>query len=176
MEGDSIQEFIISLVYIRATSNVLKHSLRPRTKSIMQQLIAINVLIIAMDVALLSVEYANLFTFETILKGFVYSIKLKCEFAILSRLVDAVGGRIVPGEQRKFSVATVGPNLRPGSDEDVSEFVDLTKVRTDYRYAGGSVGNVGGKGRSASGSGSGKAGTEHAEEARNADAEKRLSR
>lgn len=110
----------------------------------MQQLIGINVLIIMMDVALLGIEYASLFLYETILKGFLYSIKLKFEFAILSRLVDAAGGREAAGRNSIATAATFfddsdGPSVPNGgprrNTQDVPEFVDPTKADMDYRYA-----------------------------------------
>lgn len=110
----------------------------------MQQLIGINVLIIMMDVALLGIEYASLFLYETILKGFLYSIKLKFEFAILSRLVDAAGGRETAGRNSIATAATFlddsdGRRLPNGgprrNTQDVPHFVDPSKADTDYRYA-----------------------------------------
>lgn len=111
----------------------------------MQQLIGINVLIIMMDVALLGIEYASLFLYETILKGFLYSIKLKFEFAILSRLVDAAGGREKTAGRNSIATAATflddsdGPGLRNGgprrNTQDVPHFVDPSKADTDYRYA-----------------------------------------
>lgn len=56
----------------------------------MYLLVFINIAIITMDVALLSIEYASLLILETTLKGVFYSIKLKLEFAILGRLVKFV--------------------------------------------------------------------------------------
>jgi hypothetical protein len=56
----------------------------------MYQLLAINAIIIIMDFALLGVEFANLYLIETTLKGVVYSIKLKLEFAVLGKLVRLV--------------------------------------------------------------------------------------
>lgn len=136
----SLQEFIISTIYIRETTPVLKSSLRPQTKNIMQQLIYINILIMIPDVGLLSIEYASLFLFETILKGFVYSLKLKLEFTILGWLVDAVGG---PGCERgqgraaSFSTHTIRSERRDNFQDldDVAQFVDLKKVSTGYRFA-----------------------------------------
>lgn len=54
----------------------------------MRELLAINVVIIFMDIALLVVEYQNRHVIEQCIKQVVYSVKLKLEFAILSKLVD----------------------------------------------------------------------------------------
>lgn len=56
----------------------------------MQQLLLINVVVILMDIGLLAMQYASQFLLQTIAKGVFYSIKLKLELAILSRLVKFV--------------------------------------------------------------------------------------
>lgn len=56
----------------------------------MYQLFAINVIIILMDITLLGVEFANLYIVESVLKGVIYSIKLKLEFVVLGKLVQFV--------------------------------------------------------------------------------------
>ncbi|KAJ5820119.1 hypothetical protein N7474_005710 [Penicillium riverlandense] len=91
MTGFFLQELILSSIYIVETIKILRISLQPITRKLMHQLVVINLVIIIMDVGLISMEYANLFLLETILKGVCYSIKLKLEFAILSRLVKFVG-------------------------------------------------------------------------------------
>lgn len=56
----------------------------------MHQLVLVNVLIIILDIGLLGLEYASQYLLQNILKIVFYSIKLKLEFAILSRLVKFV--------------------------------------------------------------------------------------
>jgi hypothetical protein len=109
MVGFFVQETILSFIYIRETVRLLKlsetvqsdvrslddgagngHLRNANVKKTMYQLLAINVLIVIMDVALLGVEFANLYLLETSLKGAVYSIKLKLEFAVLGKLVQIV--------------------------------------------------------------------------------------
>lgn len=90
MTAFCIQEFIISGIYVRETLKVLKATFdgERRPRRIMWQLIWVNVFIIIIDLALLGIEYANLYTLETTFKGMVYSIKLRLEFAVLSQLVS----------------------------------------------------------------------------------------
>jgi uncharacterized membrane protein YciS (DUF1049 family) len=108
MVGFFVQEVILSIIYIRETVRLLNlsQSVQDDSRSLddgmtsnlrnasvrktMYQLLAINVVIIIMDLALLGVEFANLYIIETTLKGVVYSIKLKLEFAVLGRLVQLV--------------------------------------------------------------------------------------
>ncbi|KAF1920245.1 hypothetical protein BDU57DRAFT_534041 [Ampelomyces quisqualis] len=112
MVGFFVQEAILSAVYIREAIRMLKlseaarddvqsfddgtgngHVRNSHVRKTMNQLLAINVIIIVMDLALLGVEFANLYLIETTLKGVVYSIKLKLEFAVLGKLVQFVRNR-----------------------------------------------------------------------------------
>lgn len=112
MVGFFLQEIVLSIIYIREAVRLLKmsetvqddtrsfedgsaygHLRNANVRKTMYQLLAINVIIIAMDIALLAVEFANLYLIETTLKGVVYSIKLKLEFAVLGRLVQFVRDR-----------------------------------------------------------------------------------
>ncbi|CAI7635720.1 unnamed protein product [Penicillium discolor] len=84
-----VQELFISLVYIWETIKLLnlspeKHSGRKR---VMYELLALNLVVILMDIALLVTEYLGFLSVQIILKCFVYSIKLKLEFAVLGKLV-----------------------------------------------------------------------------------------
>ena len=71
---------------------MLHKSLKPNTRKLFYQLLAINVIIIILDITLLSCEFLNLYIIEVTFKGVVYSIKLKLEFAVLSQLVQFATG------------------------------------------------------------------------------------
>lgn len=92
MVGFFLQELILSVIYIKETVRLLKlsESVQDDVRSIdngsghdhlknatmrktMYQLLGINVIIISMDLALLGVEFANLYLIETTLKGVVYA-------------------------------------------------------------------------------------------------------
>ncbi|OGM45142.1 hypothetical protein ABOM_006664 [Aspergillus bombycis] len=81
------QEGLLSTIFIVETINLIR--LRPvqdhRTR-ILYELVAVNLLIIVMDIALLLLEFLGFYFLQVILKGVVYSIKLKLEFAVLGRL------------------------------------------------------------------------------------------
>ena len=96
MTGFCIQEFILSGLYIHEVLKSLKIISSSRTRRTMWQLFSINIVIILLDIALLIMEYLNLRTIEVAFKGFTYSMKLKMEFAVLSKLISMVrhGGRI----------------------------------------------------------------------------------
>lgn len=97
MAGFFCQEVILSSVYIIETRKILYSSLRPGTRITMRQLVIINFLIIILDLGLLGLEAASLYILETLVKGVVYSIKLKLEFAILGKLVNFVRSNEPPG-------------------------------------------------------------------------------
>lgn len=149
MCGFFIQEVILSSIYIVETVKILKSSIQRNTRRLMIQLIAINVLIIIMDLGLLGLEAASLYILETIFKGFLYSLKLKLEFAILSKLVQFVGRGDSGSDATRTSIAYLDENeFGPPTAEkssgsstarqnnlDVPDFVDMTRVRTDVTHA-----------------------------------------
>ncbi|KIW98697.1 uncharacterized protein Z519_00358 [Cladophialophora bantiana CBS 173.52] len=105
MTGFCLQEFIISGIYLWKTMDIVKAQTQSATSSIntseqkkkrrvhrvMTQLFVINIVIICLDIALLVIEYKNLHIPEIAFKGFCYSVKLKLEFAVLSKLVEVAG-------------------------------------------------------------------------------------
>lgn len=108
MVGFFIQEVVLSAIYIVETIKTLRTSLQPNIKRTMYQLITINVFIIIMDLALLGIECASLYILETMVKGVVYSIKLKLEFAILGKLVSFATGQRPAAEGGPTSIGFVG--------------------------------------------------------------------
>jgi hypothetical protein len=146
MVGFFCQEIILSSIYIYETVKILRTSLQPNTKRTMYQLITINVVIIVMDLGLLGIECASLYILETLVKGVIYSIKLKLEFAILGKLVHfAVGQRPGTADGRATSIGFVGEPAekagRGGSNGmvDISDFVDLNRMSTNITHPSGSM-------------------------------------
>lgn len=96
LTGFTIQESLISTLYVIHTVKLLRLgadvTTRPDARYIMYQLIGINCAIMAMDLLLLGLEYANFYAVQITLKGFIYSLKLKLEFAVLGRLVEIIQG------------------------------------------------------------------------------------
>ncbi|KAG9506202.1 hypothetical protein J7337_003183 [Fusarium musae] len=86
------QEFVISGLYLWATIDIIQTSLGNKQKT-MWYLLIINLLIVAMDIALLIIMYKNHYTIEKGVKLVIYSIKLKLEFAVLGKLVDVAQSR-----------------------------------------------------------------------------------
>lgn len=120
-----VQETSLSILYIYQTrrflrdTNLLQNSLNSpsyRTandrKPLLYQLIYTNILIIALDIVLLGIQYADLFYLQGAFKPCVYGIKLKVEFVILNRLTKSVRAR---GDPRAYSSGTF-TNSGQGSD------------------------------------------------------------
>ena len=96
MTGFTIQEFIISGLYLYETRKILRPGKifqKQKTRQVFKHLIWVNIFIIILDVALLSTEYAGLFSIQTVFKAAVYSVKLRFEFVVLNQLMDLVSGR-----------------------------------------------------------------------------------
>jgi len=155
MCGFFLQETTLSALYISQAAKLLRNSMRDDAKRFLWQLVGINVLIIIMDVGLVAAEAASLYLYEVTIKGTVYSIKLKLEFAVLGKLILFVGGRQTTTTAnderwRRASAAFLGSHKDDGSSEtkvggqangmstgfhDVSDFVDLSKVKTSVSHA-----------------------------------------
>jgi hypothetical protein len=157
-----VQELIISVIYIKETMRLLKlsESVKDDIESVvdvksghvrktMYQLITINAIIIAMDCGLLGAEFANLYLIQTTLKGAIYSIKLKLEFAVLSRLVQIVRNKNssnISGsaERRPTKTEPTGSLQRCRSDQSNQEWPDFVNPRwvsSDITHAENAAGN-----------------------------------
>ena len=103
----SVQEFFISLIYLWRVRALLKLASHQRMRRILYELVVINVVIICLDIMLLGMEYRNAYQVEIVVKGLTYSIKLKLELGVLSKLVRTVSGR----EFQTGVLARVGENF-----------------------------------------------------------------
>ncbi|KAL3454122.1 hypothetical protein BJX65DRAFT_317872 [Aspergillus insuetus] len=92
----SAQETVISGIYMVQVVRLLPIFTSPGKCKIIYQLLAINAIIIAMDAILLGVQFSGNRNVQIPLKGFVYSLKLKIEFAVLGRLVIVATGQAAP--------------------------------------------------------------------------------
>lgn len=84
--GFSIQESVISTIYIVATVKLLGAVYYTRTRQAMLQLLGINFLCIAMDLVLIGLEFSSLYVAEASVKPLIYAVKLKLEFAVYAQL------------------------------------------------------------------------------------------
>lgn len=111
MTGFTLQELIISGLYVWKTIGLLRVISKENTRSMIWQLLAINIIIIAMDTALVILQYKHLQLYQEAIKGFVYSVKLKLELNILSKLVDLVNA---PSADRSLNLEIIDSNAIPG--------------------------------------------------------------
>lgn len=104
----TVQELIISGVYVWKTLAMLRVISKEHTRSMIFQLLIINIVIICMDVcycyisimisanisqiALITLQFLHFQLYQEAIKAFVYSVKLKLEIHILSKLVNVVQG------------------------------------------------------------------------------------
>ncbi|SPO06582.1 related to integral membrane protein [Cephalotrichum gorgonifer] len=124
-----VQEFIISGLYIWATTKLLAYTTERRKRRLMAELITMNVVLVLMDLVLIGVQYASFRILQIVLKGFVFSIKLKFELAVLGRLTAFVhaeqalilgmdaSGIADPVHQRSSHHTGIGPRSRTSSSQ-----------------------------------------------------------
>jgi hypothetical protein len=134
----SIQECIISFLYIYETNNLLKPSeifQKEKVRRVMRHLIYVNAFVIVLDIAILCIQYANLFDIQVVFKGSVYSVKLFVEFFILNQLKD-IASNGVSGKKKVSSTSwfsdrgTQASNGGGGSGAGVSlDTLDATGKR-----------------------------------------------
>lgn len=96
--GFSIQETIISLLYIYHASGFLKDVYTRQTHRVMQLLIFAQLVAILFDICLITVDCNNMFTLKVIIHPFAYAIKLKMEFVVLNQLLALIKHGLAPGE------------------------------------------------------------------------------
>jgi hypothetical protein len=59
-------------------------------RKLLLQLISMSVIVVVLDIGVLAVEFTGRYTWQTSIKGFAYSVKLKLEFQTLNQLVELV--------------------------------------------------------------------------------------
>jgi hypothetical protein len=83
-----------------------------------------------MDLALIALQFANLFLYQTSFKGLVYSIKLKLEFAVLGKLVHIASPQDRKQESNLGVINSEGPS-------DTADYVDQSQLTSDVTHATG---------------------------------------
>ncbi|OJJ70527.1 hypothetical protein ASPBRDRAFT_44720 [Aspergillus brasiliensis CBS 101740] len=146
MTGFCLQEFILSVLYIWETIRMLRLDPDRGKRKIMYQLVAINLIIIGLDLGLLVIEYRDLYILETMIKGVIYSVKLKLEFAVLGKLVLLVRSthNLTWKPDSPLYAATAAVTIPPQipcrngdlvNDNTLPDFVDATRVPSDLNHA-----------------------------------------
>ncbi|KAK4445892.1 hypothetical protein QBC34DRAFT_383808 [Podospora aff. communis PSN243] len=125
-----VQEVIISSLYIHEALRLMRERKgvlddgKGRAQRLLIHLLCANVLVLALDVNILAMEYAGLHNIQTSAKTFIYSAKLKVEFSILNKLVELM--RRNSGSSMGTDDTLMAPTLRmPGfvvaGDEEAQE-------------------------------------------------------
>lgn len=107
----------------------------------LNQLLAVNLIVILLDMPLLILQLVNLHDLQVTLKPAIYSFKLKLEFAVLGQLMCLVSG---PGNDRNRKSSTVVPFVteksdRSGASNNISDIVDVEKIAGDLRRPNGTT-------------------------------------
>ncbi|KAG8161346.1 hypothetical protein KVR01_009610 [Diaporthe batatas] len=136
---------------------------RPDVQKMFIHLLIVNIIVIALDVTIIGLQYSGLFLFQISYKPFAYSVKLKIEASILTQLVDFVKARhrygtftLTPEAQQEWD-NTLDRVFGTGADlKSDDEYHDGRKIKpqTGAKHVASSEGP-------ASGSGSGTAHTNH---------------
>ncbi|KAH9831913.1 integral membrane protein [Teratosphaeria destructans] len=139
--GFLLQETTLSSIYIVEAIKVLRSPSRPRTLSGLSQLIAINAIIIVMDLILLSIEMASLHTWQVLIKPLIYSTKLLLEFTILGKIVQIIGGNRLSEDPRRqaagpFSVARKDTSDRKNADNLANMVHEPSKITIPSKALG----------------------------------------
>jgi hypothetical protein len=93
----TIQEIILSVIYIIATMEYLRTSFQESTRKTIILLVCIQVAVILLDIIIITLDYCEYFTLKAVLHSFVYAVKLQLEFVILNDVKRmASGGGLAP--------------------------------------------------------------------------------
>ncbi|KAF7596920.1 hypothetical protein BBP40_011965 [Aspergillus hancockii] len=90
--GFCLQELLLSGIYLWETAKMLYVYPDQPHRRILTQLLAISVIILILDVAVVGIEYAGFYALQVMFKPVAYSTKFKLEYAILGRLVQIAQG------------------------------------------------------------------------------------
>lgn len=108
----TVQELIISIIYIRAALKWFFPSDRENIQSTRTFLICLNVLCIAVDVAIICEVSTGQWAYEEPSQSLAYSIKLTLEFAVLNKVMD-VYHRLSPNRCSQCHQGRTSPQILP---------------------------------------------------------------
>jgi hypothetical protein len=94
--GFTVQEIIISTIYIFHTHKLLGGSYNETTRKSIRLLIIVQVLCVALDIPFIVLAFADIFLIKATLTSFAYAIKLKMEFLVLNNLLEISRNGIAP--------------------------------------------------------------------------------
>ncbi|KAI1144626.1 hypothetical protein F5Y05DRAFT_33541 [Hypoxylon sp. FL0543] len=104
----SIQETIISAIYVWGTLQLLKLSLNTKAKKTLAFLILVQVLVVLADVLVIVLDYVEYYTLKAVLHSFVYAFKLQVEFVVLNEFKHIANGGLTGSGKSLGVVGTPG--------------------------------------------------------------------
>ncbi|KAI0407057.1 hypothetical protein F4802DRAFT_66122 [Xylaria palmicola] len=117
----TIQECLLSGLYVytsRSTLKPLEVIKGAEVRKLLRELIALFVLVVSLDIALIIVQFTGYFYIQTLFKAVVYGIKLKGEVFVLNNLVSLLAHPSSTSQQTDFH--TDGPILDTTVDGSVT--------------------------------------------------------
>ncbi|KAI2470658.1 hypothetical protein F4781DRAFT_390155 [Annulohypoxylon bovei var. microspora] len=103
----SLQETIISGIYVWGTMQLLKLSLNTKAKTTLAFLIIVQVLVVLADVLVVVLDYLGYYTLKAVLHSFVYAFKLQVEFVVLNEFKHIAKGGIT-GANGSLGIGSAG--------------------------------------------------------------------
>ncbi|KAJ2893179.1 hypothetical protein MKZ38_008939 [Zalerion maritima] len=144
-----MQEVIISGLYVwnvHKSKHVLGFLHGAEFGKTLRHLTVVNVVVILLDVTVLVLEYKGLYNMQNVIKGAVYSVKLKLEFTVLNNLVNLIKGGTTTPSGNTGAVHSQSHRYAAGSadrGEDIS-LGEAGKSRiSTHQRAGSGNGNKG---------------------------------
>jgi hypothetical protein len=127
------QECLISGLYIYRTFLLLRSSAAfrgPKPKRVFHHLVAVNFVVIALDITILALQYAGLYAIQTSWKTLAYAIKLKLEFDILNQLIDfSTNGFNAHQGSRHISIGGDIAGNEGGRSYQMGDVVKTTEIK-----------------------------------------------
>ncbi|KAI9793460.1 MAG: hypothetical protein M1833_000746 [Piccolia ochrophora] len=133
--GFFLQETFISVLYIWATSKLLKPMVNVREKRVMWDLILINVIVVCLDVVMITWVYLNRPDVKDPLQEFSYALKLKLEFVVLNQLMAISKGGHNQHNQHSFATRRYRRVNPPTPDMHTDNSADTMKAPILQRAA-----------------------------------------
>jgi hypothetical protein len=138
-----LQEVVLSGMYLRKCFGFLRHARSNPSVSrgsdvyargILVHLMLVNVLVVALDITIIFLEFSGMYLLQTSYKAFVYSVKLKCEASILNKLVD-----FMRSSRTTHTLATITPGVRHAPAVEKATDWTTTLARTIGTTWGSSI-------------------------------------
>ncbi|KAH7110065.1 hypothetical protein B0J11DRAFT_207465 [Dendryphion nanum] len=131
----SLQETIISGLYIYHTARFLNGGYASRTRNVVRLLASVQALVIALDAGLTAFDYKNMLTLKCSIHPFVYALKLKLEFIVLNQLLAIVKKGLAPGLMGLLSDS----NASSSSDAHINRTSSPAAASSDVEKGKGPV-------------------------------------